>query len=178
MRKSKLRFTLVELLVTIAIIGILAAILLPALNTSRVRAKKIACVGNLKQIGVALNMYLADNNYIMPYCTMQPSNPPTGEEKFACIVDVLMPYIKSKKVFLCPGDPNQKYYKQEGTSYEWQSQLGINGMKADEETLKIQGFKSPVMIDYGYFHGKKGSSKAKNYLYLNARAVQDVDTDK
>lgn len=176
--KSKPGFTLIELLVTIGIIGILAAIVLPALNSSRIRAKSIACVSNLKQIGLALNMYLDHNNYILPCCTMRPSNPPIGEETYPSIVDVLMPYIKSRRVFCCPGDANEKYFKQEGTSYEWQSQLGINGMKADEKTLKAEGFKLPVMICYGYFHGKAGESKSRNYLYLNTRTLQDVDLDK
>lgn len=75
MMREKQRFTLIELLVTIGIIGILAAMVLPALNSSRERAKQIACVGNLKQIGLALNMYLSDNRFILPYCTMTPSSP-------------------------------------------------------------------------------------------------------
>jgi type II secretory pathway pseudopilin PulG len=175
---KKQNFTLVELLVIIGIIGILAALLLPALDLSRQRAKQVACISNLKQIGLALNMYLSDNNFIMPCCTMTPSNPPAGEEGFASIVKTLQPYIKNKKVFCCPGDSNQAYFKREGTSYEWQSQLGINGMKADERTLKIMGFKSPILICYSYFHGKEGDTKARNYLYLNARALQDVDDSK
>jgi hypothetical protein len=66
----------------------------------------------------------------------------------------------------------------EGTSYEWQSDQGINGMKADEKTLQILGFKSPVLVCYDFFHGKAGNSKSRNYLYLNARALQDADLNK
>ena len=174
----KYRFTLIELLVTIGIIGILAAMLLPALNSARERAKQISCIGNLKQIGLALNMYLSDNRFIMPYCTMLPSNPPVGEENFPCIVDVLQPYIKNKEVFCCPGDANKKYFKQEGTSYMWQSDLEINGMKADEKTLQVKGFKCPILKCYSNFHGKADDSKSSNYLYLNARALQDLDQNK
>jgi prepilin-type N-terminal cleavage/methylation domain-containing protein len=177
--RVKKYFTLIELLVTISIIGILAAMLLPALNSANERAKQISCIGNLKQIGLALNMYLSDNRFIMPSCTISPYNPPSGEEGLPSIVDVLLPYTnKNKAVFCCPGDANKKYFKQEGTSYEWQSQLGINGMKADEKTLQIMGFKSPILICYDNFHGKAGDSKSRNYLYLNARALQDVDRDK
>lgn len=67
-RSSKKRFfTLIELLITIAIIAILAGMLLPALNKARENARKATCSGNTKQIGVAAAMYRSDfDDYVAP----------------------------------------------------------------------------------------------------------------
>jgi prepilin-type N-terminal cleavage/methylation domain-containing protein/prepilin-type processing-associated H-X9-DG protein len=66
MRGKQKAFTLVEMLVVVAIIGILAGLLLPALAKGKMRAQQIQCVSNLKQIGVAFHSFLHDHNSLLP----------------------------------------------------------------------------------------------------------------
>jgi prepilin-type processing-associated H-X9-DG protein len=103
--------TLVELLVVIAIIGMLVGLLLPAVQSAREAARRTACRSNLKQIGIAFNVYLdRTKNAKFPVAAQMPSLEPTfysapSRPLFPSIATSLGPYTEqNREVFRCPSD--------------------------------------------------------------------------
>jgi prepilin-type N-terminal cleavage/methylation domain-containing protein/prepilin-type processing-associated H-X9-DG protein len=89
-------FTLIELLVVIAIIAILAALLLPALSRSKESARRIACASNLRQIGVALRIYVDENK-------VYPTDTGASSDTNGYWETLILPSVPFKTgIFICP----------------------------------------------------------------------------
>lgn len=108
--RSKGGFTLIELLVVIAILAILMALLLPALAKAKATSHRAACFSNLRQVGIAFEMNLGDNNDrfpdrrdlkvalgYQPWTTWPPSDPRGG-----WAAEALRDHLPSHRVWLCP----------------------------------------------------------------------------
>lgn len=136
-RDSHAGFTLVELLVVIAIIAVLAALALPTLGRSKAKAWDAACVGNLRQLGIATRTYASDHQDRLPSAEILPSQPIDPQKPLPRICDVLAPYVgkqagtnaTSATVFKCPAERRGRFAA-EGSSYEWNHDL--NGERIDE----------------------------------------------
>jgi prepilin-type N-terminal cleavage/methylation domain-containing protein/prepilin-type processing-associated H-X9-DG protein len=94
-------FTLIELLVVIAIIAILAAILFPVFAQARDKARASACLSNVKQLGLAVQMYAQDYDDTLPIHLGDVNNF-LADKAVANWAKCLSPYVKNTQIYSCP----------------------------------------------------------------------------
>lgn len=132
-------FTLVEMLVVLAVIGVLASLLLPAVSRAKRRATNTVCLSQLRQLGIATRLYADDHEERLPTAELLPSHPVDPAHPLPRISTILASYTGraaatdtntvGPAVFKCPGDRVGRY-EAEGSSYEWNVEL--NNHRMDE----------------------------------------------
>ncbi len=171
--KGRRAFTLVELLVVVAIIAILAALLLPSLGRAKRSARATACLSQLRQMGVALELYVQEHEDRLPYCPMLPSS----DTNLTPIMTVLQPYLKKPEIWRCPED--EAIFPREQTSYEWNAFLNGASYTQPEtwspvthsivQTIFGGRANTPLLGDAGTFHALGSSGLGKNALFFDGR---------
>jgi prepilin-type N-terminal cleavage/methylation domain-containing protein/prepilin-type processing-associated H-X9-DG protein len=141
-------FTLIELLIVIAIIALLAAILFPVFGRARENARRSSCQSNLKQIGLGIAQYTQDYDEMMMRSFYGPGNGISDSNTTTIYkwMDAAYPYIKSEQIYSCPSDTVNKsyiYYKNltAGNSKNYGS-YGVNQVnyrQDDERTPPMIG---------------------------------------
>ena len=162
----KIGFTLIELLVVIAIIAILAAFLFPVFAQAKFAAKKTVDLSNAHQIGLAVKMYLVDNDDTMPIFYAYNSDPTIYSPPAHHGTEVLLlPYSKDKQIFKSPLDTGGPYLATD------------TGSMAQGATSYWQAYGSSYRFGHCNFTVAANESSQDNAFYTTTNAVTDTQIE-
>ena len=169
--RRRAAFTLIELLLVIAIIAVLAGLLMPVVSKAKEAGRSTACLSNLRQMGIALQAYVGENNNHLPWMRDKVygtnSVPVTNSPALSSPDIVLSNYFGATRLLRCPSD-KAGVFEQSDSSYAWNSLL--NGQDADHLVVMNTPFNPhqiPVFYDKEAFHLLRGASNGINFLYAD-----------
>jgi prepilin-type N-terminal cleavage/methylation domain-containing protein/prepilin-type processing-associated H-X9-DG protein len=96
--RTQRAFTLIEVLVVVAVISILAALLFPIFSQAREKARQASCASNTRQVGLAILMYAESYDETLPPVAYE------GSQGDVLWLELVAPYVKNQRVFQCPSD--------------------------------------------------------------------------
>jgi prepilin-type N-terminal cleavage/methylation domain-containing protein len=178
-------FSLIEILIVIAIIGVLSALLIPAVARARAGAARARCAAQHHDVGQMLQMYFGENRNTLPKLNMMPSlRPPLNGRP--SLVQLLAPYHRGDtRAFQCPADqitqpvtdaPSgfETYFAREQSSYYWNEDVSIYAARITE--LK-DGDRVRLVQEYEPFHGRAGAGGSMNRLYADLHVDGTVPSE-
>ena len=147
-------FTLIEILVVVAIIAILAALLLPALSSAQNKSRRVACINHLKQMGLGWTMYAADNDGKLAANVPSPTVSNTwikgsmqieseSTNQLFIQQSQLFPYASQIPVYHCPGDTSQLPFAAGRRVRSYSMNIWI-GSRTMDPMSKIAGYRTFV----------------------------------
>ena len=140
---KRLGFTLIELLVVIAIIAILAAILFPVFAQAREKARQASSSSNVRQLGLAINMYKQDYDERFPFGGWLPAGNGSGEWQ-----NTVAPYVRNKGVYYCPSSTDDNEDPRNPQAWAWNrnpvSYLYNNMLGRDRNPRKDSAVNEPA----------------------------------
>ena len=165
----KRAFTVVELIVVLAILAIVIGLCVPVFSGMIARGKSAKCLANLRQIGIGLNLYLADHDQRMPDLKAGRAS---KSEDVPVIDTVFAPYLNNDAtVFACPADPN--LFRRTGTSYYWNVALNTQALGSLNFLRMFEAKSSiPVVSDKEGWH--TGTKEKVNFLYADGHTAREL----